>query len=203
MGKFVDFPRRTSQYGAFDYTYTGQVQKAVPIQTAPARVIDAFSTLSSLADLKEHNAVLLNWYDASLGEYMGAHSDDERELLTGAPVISLSWCAPSAHYRRFRLTARPGVSDALLPTGDGGKMPGVLNLYDGCLVVMGGDCQATHKHELMKVRSRAPEENVGRRINLTLRAFRASGARAARAATSRKRERERAAAEEAPPAADG
>lgn len=193
MGKSVDFPRRTAHYGAFDYKYTGQVQKAVPIQDAPALVRDACSTLSSLTDLKEHNAVLMNWYDASLGEYMGAHSDDERELITGAPIISLSWCSPSAHFRRFRLTPRPGVGDALLPAGEGGKMPGVLHLRDGCLVVMGGDCQATHKHELMKVRSREPEESAGRRINLTVRAF--SGASAA----SRKRER---AAGEAPLATD-
>ena len=33
-------------------------------------------------------------------------------------------------------------------------MPGVINMFDGCLVIMGGQCQLTHKHELMKVRSK-------------------------------------------------
>jgi len=60
-------------------------------------------------------------------------------------------------------------------------MPGVLRLRNGCLVVMGGSCQQTHKHELMKV-TRQLSESVGRRINLTLRAFARAGDRDAAAA---------------------
>ena len=48
--------------------------------------------------------------------------------------------------------------------------PGCVPLRNGCLVVMGGMCQATHKHELMKVTKQLGESD-GRRINLTLRAF--------------------------------
>ena len=157
MGKMVAFPRRTRSYG-FDYKYTGQTQVAHPLTEAPALVREAFAALTKVPTLEGHNAVLLNWYDAELGEYMGAHSDDERDLVPCAPVLSLSWCSDS-HYRRFRFTPRPGVHDALTPVWDGSsKMPGVLNLRDGCLVVMGGFCQATHKHELLKTRRKEPEE---------------------------------------------
>ena len=43
-----------------------------------------------------------------------------------------------------------------------------MHVKNGDLIVMGGECQRTHKHEIMKLRSRDPR---GRRVNLTLRAF--------------------------------
>ena len=61
---------------------------------------------------------------------------------------------------------------------------GCVPLRNGCLVVMGGECQRTHKHELMKP-TKALGESSGRRINLTLRHFAASAALA-----SRKRQRQ-------------
>ena len=190
MGRPVDFPRRTCAYGV-DYKYTGQTQFAQPIASAPEPVQELVTKLRAVDSLGDHNALLLNWYEASLNEYMGPHSDDERELVRLAPIVSLSWCS-SGHFRRFRFTARKGCSDALLPSWSGGQ-PGMLRLTDGCLVVMGGECQATHKHEVMKTTKRALGENEGRRINLTLRAFAASAESA-----SRKRQRE---AGSSPPAA--
>lgn len=41
-----------------------------------------------------------------------------------------------------------------------------LEVGDGDLVVMGGDCQKTHKHEVPKT-----SQLVGRRINATFRTF--------------------------------
>lgn len=192
MGRVVDFPRRTRAYGC-DYTYTGQTQRAAPIDHAPLFVQEVFSALQGVDTLQGHNAALLNWYDADLNEYMGPHSDDERDLVPLAPVVSLSWCSPG-HFRRFRFTPRQGVGDALLPTWDGNaKMPGVINMFDGCLVIMGGQCQLTHKHELMKVRSKEVHEKSGRRINLTMRAFRKQKSDSSLSATDRrhgKRERD-------------
>ena len=51
-------------------------------------------------------------------------------------------------------------------------------------MVMGGACQETHKHELMKP-TKAQGESVGLRINLTLRAFHEAPVEA-----SRKRQRD-------------
>ena len=61
----------------------------------------------------------------------------------------------------------------------GWAVPGVdgpvVTLRNGDLVVMGGTCQRTHKHEVMQVLKRSPlEEQSGRRINLTFRWFGAS-----------------------------
>ena len=180
MGREVDFPRRTAAYGV-DYKYTGQVQRSAPLDAAPAPLNGIVAALRREA-FQEHNALLLNWYDAKQKEYMGAHSDDERELIKSAPVVSLSWTT-RGHYRRFRFTPRKGVADALTPD-EWGLGPGCMALRNGCLVVMGGQCQATHKHELMKPTKQLGESD-GRRINLTLRAF-----NAAASLESRKRQRE-------------
>jgi alkylated DNA repair dioxygenase AlkB len=166
MGKHVEFPRRTSAFGV-DYKYTGQTQRAGPLEDAPNAIQEVWRVMREVEELEGHNAALVNWYDASLGHYMGAHSDDERELVPCAPVVSLSWCTRD-HYRRFRFTRRKGVEDAVLP--ELGMGPGVIRVENGCLVVMGGTCQRTHKHELMKA-TKQPAECGGRRINLTLRAF--------------------------------
>ncbi len=172
MGRETAFPRRTRAFGK-DYKYTGQTQVALGFEHAHAviRAVakDVGSSLDALAGL---NSALVNWYDATDGDYIGAHSDDERALAAQAPIVSLSWTSTN-HHRRFRLTARKGCEDALLPSW--GAAPGVLPLRNGCLVVMGGDCQRTHKHELMKP-TKALGESVGRRINLTLRAFADDGA---------------------------
>lgn len=182
MGRTVDFPRRTRAYGV-DYKYTGQVQRSAPMNAAPAPVCELVSALTDNKQLfGDHNALLLNFYRADDGEYMGAHSDDEKELVPLVPVVSLSWTAPVTHYRRFRFTARKNVADALTPDA-WGFGAGCLPLRNGCLVVMGGECQRTHKHELMKP-TKALAESSGRRINLTLRQF-AAGAELA----SRKRQR--------------
>lgn len=168
MGQMVAFPRRTRAYGQ-DYRYTGQTQVALPLDAVPSPVPDVLHQLRAVPGLGEHDAVLLNWYDAGLGEYMGAHADDESALTAAMPIVSLSWCSGD-HYRRFRFTPQRGCQDALLPTWDPADKPGIVRLHNGCLLVMGGLCQRTHKHELMKPR-KAAGENAGRRINLTLRAF--------------------------------
>ena len=183
MGREVAFPRRTCAYGQ-DYKYTGQTQVAVQFEHAHPLVRTAAESMSAVNSLEGLNAALVNWYEASDGEYMGAHSDDERALVRQAPVVSLSW-ASQGHYRRFRFTTRKDCCDALLPSW--GAAPGVLELRNGCLLVMGGECQRTHKHELMTP-TKALGESAGRRINLTLRAFAVESPAAS--STARKRSRD-------------
>ena len=167
MGKTIPFPRRTAAFGV-DYKYTGQTQLSHPEEAAPAPIRERVAELRhGVEEFSIHNAMLVNWYEACNGEYMGAHSDDETALRGNEPIVSMSW-ASRGHYRRFRFTAKKHVADALIP--DWGDKPGVMRLYNGCLVVMGGQCQKTHKHELMKP-TKALGESEGRRINLTLRAF--------------------------------
>lgn len=89
---------------------------------------------------------------------IAAHSDSESQLRPGAPIFSFSWGAT----RRFVLKGR--VVDGLLPTG---RRRVEVALRDGDLVIMGGTCQITHKHEIP-----APKKSEfasGDRVNATIR----------------------------------
>lgn len=161
-GKEVEFPRRICAYGQ-DYAFSGQVSESKPLSEAPG-----YSYYADWMTDVNLNGVLVNWYDAANGDYIGPHSDDERSLVSGAPIMSITWTSRPDHFRRFRL--KPKNSAGLYPNF--GDEPGVLKLYGGDVVVMGGSCQRTHKHEIMPPRKKkAPQEANGRRINITLRCF--------------------------------
>ena len=196
FGKPVVFHRYTQAYGV-DYAYTGQVARARPLDAAPPPLAEVLRTLRAVAPLAEYNSALVNWYETdmlqqpkSMPDYMGAHSDDERGLRAGYPIVSLSWCAPAGHARRFRLKPKAHVADGLVPPewrGDGRVEGAVRALGDGDLVVMGGECQRTHTHELLKP-GRSAAEKAGRRINLPFRAFTVGGGAPPRSALKRARE---------------
>ncbi len=184
MGRRVTFPRFTQAYGV-DYSYTGQRAHALPFDAAPPQVVDAYETfrepMHDAMPAVAPNSALLNFYETSpqSADYMGPHSDDERSLVAAAPIVSLTWCT-QGHRRRFRLLPRPGISDTIVPPQwRHPKVAGlIMSLGNGDLVVMGGDCQRTHKHEVMRAASRDAAERHGRRINMTLRRFHASAANA-------------------------
>jgi len=157
MGKAVTFPRRTCAFGK-DYTFAGQTAKTAEKRFTLSNLYT--NKLSMVADTPP-NGTLVNWYDATDGDYIGPHSDDERSLIKNTPIFSISWCKPDSHFRRFRLTPK---------SADGGTAL-TLELGNGDLVIMGGTCQATHKHEIMKTRKRQRDECIGRRINQTDRYF--------------------------------
>lgn len=99
---------------------------------------------------------------------IGLHSDDERDLTDGRPVFSVSWGAS----RVFDL--KPKKSEEL-PRGVQSTEPltPTLKLDNGDLVVMGGRCQQTHRHQIRKMRKAEQKKNPhGRRINFTFRSFR-------------------------------
>jgi len=170
MGREIDFPRRCQAFGQ-DYSFAGQMCRSVPISLSHGLVQNVVGSVQTVAAMRQHNGLLVNWYDAAKKEYIGPHSDDEGALVTNAPIFSLSLCN-AGHYRRFRMTCKRGLDKPLLP-----KLsqfdPGIIPLFNGSLIVMGGTCQATHKHEVMPTRLKPPGENIGHRVNLTLRAFKA------------------------------
>ena len=85
----------------------------------------------------------------------GLHTDDENDLQSGFPIFSLSWGGP----RRFLFRAKK----------DRREVTEVL-LQDGDLLIMGGTCQQTHKHEVPKVRV-TMDPPTTERSNWTIRAF--------------------------------
>jgi alkylated DNA repair dioxygenase AlkB len=103
------------------------------------------------------NQCLVNWYEAS--HYIAAHSDDERQLVDGAPIFSLSW----GMCRRFKLTSRDKSKSSSVKSL-------CIDLDDGDLLVMGGTCQKTHKHEVPPI-PKKEQAISGSRINFTCRCF--------------------------------
>ena len=159
FGKPVTFPRRTRAYGR-DYTFAGQTSEAANVASAPGHE----HYKDWMARSPKLNGVLVNWHDASGGDCIGPHSDDESTLEEGAPIVSITFCSNDEHYRRFRFRPKKGHD---------GKTE-IVKLRNGDVLTMGGTCQKTHKHEIMPARKADALENTGRRINVTLRRFKDS-----------------------------
>ena len=95
----------------------------------------------------EFNGVLLNWYKDGT-EYVGAHSDDERDMEDGIPIVALSLGA----VRDFVISHKELAVRHVLP------------LANGSLLSMTGDTQKVAKHSVPK----HPKCTEGR-ISLTFR----------------------------------
>lgn len=166
-GRRIEAPRRQRSFGV-DYSFSGSVALAVPMSEEPlmqglADIVERLQRDASSADSTTNASqlgALLNFYDSDKGHYIGPHSDDEAALVKGLPIYSFSF----GQTRRFRLTPRnKGVGRTIL-----------LDLRHGDLVIMGGACQQTHKHELMKP-TKLERAGGGRfgtlRMNATFRFF--------------------------------
>ena len=165
---------RWSQSWGHSYSYSGSTNIARPIEESEMiqRLIgraneatrglfvsseDESSTISNnetKTEAKPYNGCLQNWY--LMEDTIGLHADDERDLLVQYPIISLTWGGT----RRFVLKPR----DKSLKKVE-------IYLDDGDLLLMGGTCQKTHRHEVPKPRSTMDPETSDR-INWTIRAFR-------------------------------
>ena len=170
------FENRYSQAFGESYAYSGQIAPAAPIAGVTADHMAACNAaLASLGRDHPLNSCLLNWYEPE--HSIAAHRDDERDLIRDAPIASISW----GHERRFLLKPhRSAPEDATS-----------LELYlaDGDLLIMGGETQTTHTHEVPK-RRRKDQGEPGRRISWTFRSFRkTSGSGSATGSASKKRKR--------------
>ena len=116
---------------------------------------------------------------------IGLHADDERSLYQDYPILSLSWGGTRRFLFRRKQPPPPSKQkeDHNKKGGNATTKHGkrenneeaVVELWleDGDLLVMGGTCQKTHKHEVPKWRP-TKDPPTSNRINWTLRAFRSS-----------------------------
>ena len=109
-----------------------------------------------------YNACLQNWYEPN--DSIGLHSDDENYLIRGMPIFSLSWGGT----RRFIFRSKKKKTEACSTTSISEKVE--LWLEGGDLLIMGGLCQDTHKHEVPKLRKTLDPPTTNR-INWTIRAL--------------------------------
>lgn len=154
-GKWTPIPRYQQAYGK-PYKFSGKTHNALPIPDIIQKYLDYANELGyDETYASKFNMALVNWYRDGQ-DYIGAHSDDERDLVKNKNGETVVFSISLGQTRKFRFH----------PKTDGKKH--VVELKDGCVVVMGGQTQKTHKHSVPKASlSTAPE----RRINLTFRIF--------------------------------
>jgi alkylated DNA repair dioxygenase AlkB len=146
-GRLVRTPRWQQAYGA-DYHYTGNVNRALPV---PPLLQPVHAWARAMID-ERLNGLLLNWYDAEHEHYIGKHRDSTVNIVEGAPIVTVSFGGE----RAFRL--RPWRAAA--PPRD-------FPARDGTVFVMPWETNLAFTHEVPHSARRR-----GRRISLTLRAFR-------------------------------
>ncbi len=82
-----------------------------------------------------YNSALLNWFGDG-HHHIGAHTDDERQLVPGSPIMSISL----GQCRKFRVRDKRDQNVVL-----------DLDMPDRSYIVMGGDMQKRYTHEVPKV----------------------------------------------------
>jgi len=148
-GRPVKTPRWQQAYGA-DYRYTGRTNAALPVPTA----LDPFREWARRAVDARLNGLLLNWYDGRLGHSIGPHHDSTRDMVRGAPIVTISL----GEARTFRLT-HPGR-----------KLTRDFAAEAGAVFVMPYDTNLAWKHAVPKL-----ARYKGRRLSITFRAFHRDG----------------------------
>lgn len=146
-GKRIKVPRLDDLFGNSEYTFSGITRQ--PRKLDNPILIDILDKINKLDGKYQYNGIFVNWYENEKN-YIGYHSDDERDLVKLAPIYSLSF----GESRNFKLknNETKEVYDFLLK--------------DGMLLVMGGACQKEFKHSIPKTTQ--PKKS---RINLTMRSF--------------------------------
>jgi len=144
-GRPVPTPRWQQAYGA-DYRYTGRTNEALPVP----EVLEPFHTWARWSIDDRLNGLLLNWYDGSLGHYIGPHHDSVKDMVVGAPIVTISL----GEERVFRLThpKRKVTSDVIA--------------RDGSVFVTPYETNLAWKHAVPRF-----ARYRGRRLSITLRAF--------------------------------
>ena len=152
-GSLVEIPRWQQSF-LQNYTFSGVEAVAKPLPSLFAPFLDWANAL----EYGEFNQVLVNWYENGKN-YIGSHSDDEKQLVPCSPIVTITLCKPTESIPRvFRLRDRSKKIVRDVPT------PNAM------VLVMGGECQREFKHEIVKVSGKKAEQ-VGPRISITLRQF--------------------------------
>jgi alkylated DNA repair dioxygenase AlkB len=147
-GRLVPTPRWQQAYGR-DYHYTGRVNQALPM---PKELKPLVAWAKDQIDGRL-NGILLNWYDGKLGHYIGRHRDSRVNMVTGAPIVTMSL----GEERTFRLRS--------WPSGRGNQAVD-FETRNGAVFVMPFETNLAWTHEVP-----ASKKRIGRRISITLRAF--------------------------------
>ena len=151
-GKKVAIPRFQKLYGEFSYKYSGTVIYPDPVY--PNLLKACMKIANKVYPQHKWNGALVNFYSDGT-QYIGAHSDDEKDLVNGAPILSFSFGGE----RIFRVKKKKTMLKDGIDKKD-------FITYDGSMIVIGGNLQKEYLHEVPKT-----AKKVDRRINITVRCF--------------------------------
>jgi len=147
-GKYVNFPRLTSYYGDKEYFYSGVLYYPLPWTEELLGIKKLVEDYSG----EKYNSVLLQFYRNG-NDYIGWHSDSEKDMVENAAIASVSFGAK----RNFVL--RPRSKDLRK------KIDNInFELQNGDLLIMRDVTQKFWQHSITKSKNIKSE-----RINLTFR----------------------------------
>ena len=118
FGKLIDTPRLQQSYGR-DYKFSGTVSRGLPI---PELLKPLMAYLNKRLGSR-FNMLLVNWYRNG-NDYIGMHSDDEKQVKTGSSVVTVSFGVT----RDFVLKNKTTKERIVIPV----KNNSVLIMKPGC-----------------------------------------------------------------------
>lgn len=147
FNKEIEIPRKQQCYGK-SYNFSGKEHVSLDIPPIIQYYIDLANEIDE-DKTNLFNMALVNWYENG-NEYIGYHSDDEKQLIKDSPIYCFSFGQERDFLLKDKIT----------------KKVTKIILENQSLVIMGGACQRTHKHSIPK---RLKIKNP--RISITLRKF--------------------------------
>jgi len=152
-GRSTPIPRWHRAYGR-DYRFSGQVAAAVGVPSILQPLLDWGQAVVD----DRLNGILVNWCDGALDHYIGPHHDDQRQLVNGTSIMTISF----GEERVFRLVHGQNTNK-----GESvGRRKHDLMATPGSVIVIPWATNIHWKHCVPKSR-----RYRGRRISITLRAF--------------------------------
>lgn len=162
--KLVDLPRLQLCFGQ-SYNYSGTTSHAIteipPIIQKALDAVNKDYMKATKTKVPIYSMCLVNYYRDG-DDYIGFHSDDEKQLIPNTPIYSISLGAK----RKFRLKIKDKFNQDTEPKPEIKIDEYEIEPENKSLLIMGGSCQKTHKHSVPK-QTKVKEL----RINLTFRAF--------------------------------
>lgn len=151
FGKPVECPRYQKLYGkGVKYTFSGLTLHGS--EEIPELVSRCMRFAQEKYPEYPWQGALVNfYYDGT--SYIGKHSDDERDLISGAPILSFSFGAK----RTFRI--REKATD---------KIKAEVETENRSMIAMCGEMQKEFTHEIPKINGKKGLA-VGKRVNITVR----------------------------------
>lgn len=136
-----------------DYYFSGQNSVAKPLPD----ILLPYLGWAKQEILWQLNGVLVNWYDGSLGHYIGRHRDSRTNLVNDSVIVTLSF--GEERVMRFRPWSKALRQECQLLYFD-------LKLLNGDVVIIPWKTNLAWTHEIPKFK-----RYNNKRISVTLRAF--------------------------------